>query len=67
MNKREAAIITAYTGIMCGSFSDFHEYAEKLMGHPIWTHQFGSAEFAQVIKDAAKDDFITLCKNVEDK
>lgn len=60
MTKNEAAIVTAYTGIMIGEFSDFHEYAEKLMGYPIWTHQFGSEEFAKKIKEAAKSDFISM-------
>lgn len=26
-----------------GSFSDIHECAEHVMGHPIWTHEFASA------------------------
>ena len=23
------------------SFSEFHEGVEKLLGHPVWTHEFG--------------------------
>lgn len=60
MTKNEAAIITAYTGIILGSFSDFHEQAEKLAGRPIWTHQFGCKEFAAEIKEAARNDFVSL-------
>lgn len=60
MTKYEAAVVTAYTGFMLGDFSDFHEYAEKLMGYPIFTHQFGNADFAKQIKDAAKPDFVKL-------
>lgn len=29
MTKREAAIVSAYTGILIGSFSDMHEYVEE--------------------------------------
>ena len=60
MTKNEAAIVSAYTGIMLGEFSDMHEYAEKIMGHPIWTHQFGNKEFVEKFKEAARNDFINL-------
>jgi hypothetical protein len=35
-----AAIVTLSTGIMLRKFSDMHEAAEYLIGHPIWTHHF---------------------------
>ena len=66
MNKREAAIVTAFTGILMGKFSDFHEYAEKIMEHAIWTHQFGSKETTAKIKEAAKPDFLALCENLDE-
>ncbi len=31
MTKREAAIMSAFTGIMIGSFSDMHKYVEEIM------------------------------------
>lgn len=64
MNKREGAIISAYTGFLCGSFSAFHEYAEQIMKHPIWTHQFGDKEMAAKIKEASKADFLKLCEDI---
>ena len=64
MTKKEAAVITAYTGILIGSFSDFHGYAEKLVNHPIFTHQFGSKKMAKKIKQLSKQDFMELNKNV---
>ena len=30
MNKRECAIVSAYTGMLCGEFSWLHEYVEDL-------------------------------------
>lgn len=32
MTKIEAAIVSAYTGILIGEFEDFHDYAEEVMG-----------------------------------
>lgn len=65
MNKREAAIVTAFTGKLCGSFSDFHAYAEEIMSRPIWTHEFGSKELSEELKQASRKDFISLSENLE--
>lgn len=64
MTRQEAAIVTAYTGICIGDFSDFHEYAEKILGRPIFTHEFANKEIKDQIKNASRDDFISI--NVED-
>lgn len=60
MTKYEAKVISAYTGIMLGSFSDLHEYIEELLGRPVFTHELASKELIGKIKDAAKADFINL-------
>jgi len=60
MTKREAAIVSAYTGFLLGSFADMHEYAEELFGRPVWTHEFGAKEVADKLKELAKPDFISL-------
>jgi len=60
MTKREAAIVSAYTGIMLGSFADMHEYAEELFGRPVFTHEFGSKDVVDQLKELAKPDFIGL-------
>lgn len=39
--KEIGQIVTAYTGVMCSTFPDFHEYAERILGRPIFTHEFG--------------------------
>jgi hypothetical protein len=28
------------SGVVCMPFGEFHGRAEKLLGHPIWTHEF---------------------------
>jgi hypothetical protein len=60
MNKREAAIVSAYTGFLCGNFADMHEYVEEVFGYPIFTHQFGDKEFFDQIHEKTKNDFINL-------
>lgn len=61
LTKEQAAIISAYTGILCGSFSDMHEYAERKLGRPILTHEFASPETNQKLQDASRDDFLSIC------
>ncbi len=41
MNKREAAIVAAYTGFLIGEFSDMHKYIEEIMGGSVFTHELG--------------------------
>ena len=60
MTKREAAIISAYTGYMFGEFEDMHEYVQELLGRPIFSHEFGNAEFAEDLHERSKADFIAL-------
>ncbi len=68
MNKREAAIISAYTEVSFGGshFSEFHKYVEEKFGHPVWTHEMGSKEFWDELKILSKDDFCYLAENLED-
>ena len=60
MNKREAAIVSAYTGFLCGSFSDMHKYAEELFERPVFSHEFGNKQVAEKLKKLSKDDFVNL-------
>lgn len=66
MNKREAAILSAFTGIMIGSFSDMHEYVEEKLGRPVFTSEFGSEKFAAQLKEAVRGDFIKLNEDITD-
>lgn len=58
MTKREAAIVSAYTGYLIGSFSDFHAYAEEIFGRPIFTHEFPS--IVEELKEKSKKDFMSI-------
>ncbi len=65
MTAKEAAVIGAYTGILMGKFSDLHEYVEKIMGRPVFTHELGSEEMSKKIKEASKADFLAICTNLK--
>lgn len=60
MTKQEAAIVSAFTGILIGNFDDMHEYIEKILERPVFTHELGSSELATKIKMKAKDDFVAI-------
>lgn len=65
LTKQQAAIISAYTGYLAGSFSDLHEYAQSVLGRPIWTHQF--PEIMDELRDASRDDFMSLVYKENDQ
>lgn len=70
MTKQEAAIIMAYTGItlLTGEdFSIFHKYIEEKIKRPVWTHELADKAIEEQIKEATKEDFINICKNLENE
>ena len=68
MNNREAAIISAYTGVSFGGehFNHFHKYAEEKFGHPVWTHEMASKEWWDILKELSYNDFSQLAENFTD-
>jgi len=60
MTKQEAAIVSAYTGYLIGEFGPMHEYIEKIIGRPVFTHELGSSEMSDRIREAAKPDFVGI-------
>lgn len=66
MNRRESAIVGAYTGKLCGPFDALHEYVEEIMGRPVFTHEMGDKEVVAEIKRKSKDDFVAMAEGVSD-
>ena len=60
MTKQERVIVSAYTGFLMCNFGDMHEYIEKIMGRPVWTHELASETLWAQIKDKAKPDFLKI-------
>jgi len=60
MTKQEMAIVAAYTGYLIGDFSDMHEYVEKIMGRPVFTHEMGCKSVMEEIKEKSRSDFVNI-------
>jgi hypothetical protein len=58
-----AVLVSLSTGISLCTFSDFHEAAEYLMGHPIWTHQL--PKLADAIKRAIVEQYPNVPTKIE--
>lgn len=60
MTEREAAIVSAYTGYLIGSFSEMHKYCEGILERPIFTHEFASKSVMDEIHEKSKEDFCKI-------
>lgn len=58
MNKKEAAIVSAYTGYLIGDFEDFHKYVEQILQKPVFTHSL--PELMNEIHEKSKADFVNI-------
>jgi len=66
LTPEQAAILGAYTGIALGPFADIHAYAERVLGRPILTHEFGGADVWAELRVATHPDLMALCGPIED-
>jgi len=69
MNKRQASIITAYTGISFGGGDlshDFHKYVEEKFEKPVCTHEMRDESFWIYLKKLSRKDFLELAKSIKD-
>ena len=60
MTKREAAIMSAYTGFLLGEFSELQKYISEIMGRDVMTHELGDAEFAKKVRMLSHKDILTI-------
>ncbi len=60
LTRYQAAIIGAYSGILCGPMGDLHQYIEKVMGRPVWTHEMGDSAVMAQVKEKAKPEFLMI-------
>lgn len=60
MNKREAQVFTAHTGLLFGEFNWFHQYAEEVLGRPVWTHELASPDIWQELKILSEKEFMEI-------
>ncbi len=65
MSKRltmeQAVIISAATGVLVApTFAPVHEYIERLLGRPVYTHEMASELLWAAIKERAGDDLAAI-------
>ncbi len=60
MTKKEAAIVSAYTGILIGEIAEMHKYIEQIMGGPVWTHELADRNMWDKIKEKSRHDFMSI-------
>lgn len=60
MTKREAAIVSLYTGYLIGSFSDVQMLASELLGRPVFTHELVDEELQNEMMNRAKPLFVSM-------
>ena len=60
VTQREAAIISAYTGVLVGDFHKMHQYIEGIMGRPVMTCEMGSRVFWREVKEKAWADLLAI-------
>jgi len=60
LTPRQAAIVSAQTGVLIGKFSTFHAYAEKLVGEQIPSSAFARVAMERLLVKLSKKDFIAI-------
>ena len=60
LTREQAAVIGAYTGILSGPLSEMHEYIEKVMGRPVFTHEMANDAVNDEIREKSKADFLAI-------
>jgi len=60
ITRRQAAILGAFTGVLCGPFEDMHKLVEELFERPVWTHEMGSEKFAAELKEKSRPLFFAI-------
>lgn len=58
--ERWGIVMTGFTGVTCCNFGDFHHDVEKVMGRPVFTHEF--PRLKAEIKEAYRPEFLALMK-----
>lgn len=63
MTLQERLIVSAYTGTLMCDMDKLHEYIEKVLGRPVFTHELADHSVWEEIKNKVKPDFLALCGN----
>ena len=60
LHREQAAILSAYTGILCGPFSDLRDYVQKKLGGELITDTTLIVLGEEGVKRLATEDFLAI-------
>jgi hypothetical protein len=60
LTREQAAILSAYTGVLLGPFEDMQAYIERILGRAVWTHELASDDVCEEIREKAKPDLARI-------
>ena len=63
MTNKEKIVVSAYTGVLMCDFDEMHQYIEKKLKRPVWTHELGNEKIIEKIRDATRNDFLSICND----
>lgn len=67
MTRDEALLLSAYTGyLLVPDFSDVHEFCERILGRPIYTHEFVDEKIVEEIKEKLKPEIMSMIDNISE-
>lgn len=67
MTRNEALLLSAYTGyLLVPDFSDVHEFCERILGRPIYTHEFVDEKIVEEIKEKLKPEIMSMIDNLSE-
>ena len=64
MNKREAAVIGAYTGILLGAYIDMHKYIEELLNRTVAAEELSGRDLCEEISIKSKPELLEICEGI---
>lgn len=67
MTRDEALLLSAYTGyLLVPDFSDVHEFCERILGRPIYTHKFVDEKIVEEIREKLKPEIMSMIDNLSE-
>lgn len=67
MTKREALIVSAYTGYFMCDMSELHKFVEEILGRAIDIHELVDDETFNELRDKVRDEFVKIAINACDE
>nr|DAG13488.1 MAG TPA: hypothetical protein [Caudoviricetes sp.] len=64
MKKRDAVVISAYTGELCCDFKDVQKYVEEVTDKKITKQDYENENIIESLKEYIKPDFVATCDNL---